>query len=108
MPVDGTDCALRGVRRSGRRIPARPAPVDEDQEVVDVLAMGLHPRVRTGAAGKHYTSTGKVPMVPGVDGVGRRAARGADERFFPPAASSWSVRLSHDSSGQAAVADEWW
>jgi NADPH:quinone reductase-like Zn-dependent oxidoreductase len=50
-----------------------PAPADEDQEVVDVLAVGLHPRVRSGAAGRHYTSTGKLPLVPGVDGVGRRA-----------------------------------
>ena len=50
-----------------------PAPADEDQELVDVLAVGLHPRVRTGASGKHYTSAGKLPMVPGVDGVGRRA-----------------------------------
>jgi NADPH:quinone reductase-like Zn-dependent oxidoreductase len=50
-----------------------PAPADEDQEVVDVLAAGLHPRVRTGASGQHYTSTGKLPMVPGIDGVGRRA-----------------------------------
>ncbi len=50
-----------------------PPPADEDQAVVDVLAVGLHPRVRTGASGGHYTSTGKLPMVPGVDGVGRRA-----------------------------------
>jgi NADPH:quinone reductase-like Zn-dependent oxidoreductase len=50
-----------------------PAPVDEDQAVVDVLAVGLHPRVRSGASGRHYTSTGKLPMVPGVDGVGRLA-----------------------------------
>ncbi|MFF0016324.1 hypothetical protein [Streptomyces sp. NPDC005374] len=49
-----------------------PAPSDEDQALVDVLAVGLHPRVRTGASGSHYTSTGKLPMVPGVDGVGRR------------------------------------
>ncbi|MFJ9243540.1 zinc-binding dehydrogenase [Streptomyces sp. NPDC101776] len=49
-----------------------PAPTDEDQELIDVLAVGLHPRVRTGASGSHYTSTGKLPMVPGVDGVGRR------------------------------------
>lgn len=39
--------------------------------VVDVLAAGLHPRVRSGAAGRHYTSTGELPLVPGVDGVGR-------------------------------------
>jgi NADPH:quinone reductase-like Zn-dependent oxidoreductase len=50
-----------------------PAPSGDDQVVLDVLAVGLHPRVRTGASGRHYTSTGKLPMVPGVDGVGRRA-----------------------------------
>jgi NADPH:quinone reductase-like Zn-dependent oxidoreductase len=49
-----------------------PAPVDEDQALVDVLATGLHPRVRSGASGSHYTSTGSLPMVPGIDGVGRR------------------------------------
>ena len=48
-----------------------PAPSDEDQAVVEVLATGLHPRVRSGAAGSHYTSTGSLPMVPGIDGVGR-------------------------------------
>ncbi|MFD4600365.1 zinc-binding alcohol dehydrogenase family protein [Streptomyces sp. NPDC058464] len=51
-----------------------PTPLaDNGRELVDVLAVGLHPRVRTGASGSHYTSTGKLPMVPGVDGVGRRA-----------------------------------
>jgi NADPH:quinone reductase-like Zn-dependent oxidoreductase len=50
-----------------------PDRIDDDQAVVDVLAVGLHPRVRSGASGRHYTSTGKLPMVPGVDGVGRRA-----------------------------------
>jgi NADPH:quinone reductase-like Zn-dependent oxidoreductase len=49
-----------------------PAPSDSDQALVDVVAVGLHPRVRSGASGSHYTSTGKLPMVPGVDGVGRR------------------------------------
>ena len=44
----------------------------EDQELVEVLAVGLHPRVRSGARGGHYTSTGTLPMIPGVDGVGRR------------------------------------
>ncbi|RHA40710.1 quinone oxidoreductase family protein [Cellulomonas rhizosphaerae] len=42
-----------------------------DEVVVDVLAAGLHPRVRSGADGTHYTSEGTLPMVPGVDGVGR-------------------------------------
>lgn len=38
---------------------------------VDVLAAGLHQRVRSQAEGSHYTSTGQLPLVPGVDGVGR-------------------------------------
>ena len=29
--------------------------------------------MRTDAAGKHYTSTGALPMIPGIDGVGRLA-----------------------------------
>lgn len=45
----------------------------EGEVVVDVLAAGLHPRVRSGASGAHYTSTGALPLIPGVDGVGRRA-----------------------------------
>ena len=49
-----------------------PQPTAGDEMLVDVLAVGLHPRVRTGAAGAHYTSTGTLPMIPGVDGVGRR------------------------------------
>ena len=48
------------------------APVPAEGEVLaDVLAAGLHPRVRTGAAGRHYTSSGTLPMIPGIDGVGR-------------------------------------
>jgi NADPH:quinone reductase-like Zn-dependent oxidoreductase len=47
-------------------------PVPSGDEVLaDVLAVGLHPRVRSGAAGAHYTSSGTLPMIPGVDGVGR-------------------------------------
>jgi NADPH:quinone reductase-like Zn-dependent oxidoreductase len=43
----------------------------EGETLVDVLAVGLHPRVRTGASGQHYTSSGTLPMIPGIDGVGR-------------------------------------
>ncbi|HEX4251524.1 MAG TPA: zinc-binding alcohol dehydrogenase family protein, partial [Pseudonocardia sp.] len=38
--------------------------------LVRVHAAGLHPRVRSGAAGTHYTSNNTLPLVPGVDGVG--------------------------------------
>jgi NADPH:quinone reductase-like Zn-dependent oxidoreductase len=50
-----------------------PTPTGEDFAVVDVLAAGLHPRVRSDASGSHYTSTGVLPMTPGIDGVGMMA-----------------------------------
>lgn len=50
-----------------------PVPASADEEVIDVIASGLHPRVRSQAAGSHYTSTDKLPLIPGIDGVGRRA-----------------------------------
>ena len=49
-----------------------PEAIGDGESLVDVLAVGLHPRVRSGASGSHYTSTGTLPLVPGVDGVGRR------------------------------------
>ncbi|MGI5461153.1 quinone oxidoreductase family protein [Streptomyces sp. CA-249302] len=50
-----------------------PEPVAQgpDEVVVEVLAAGLHPRVRSQAAGSHYSSTGELPLVPGIDGVVR-------------------------------------
>jgi NADPH:quinone reductase-like Zn-dependent oxidoreductase len=41
--------------------------------LVDVLGVGLHPRVRSQANGSHYTSTDELPLIPGIDGVGRPA-----------------------------------
>ena len=49
---------------------ATPEPTG-GQVLVDVLAAGLHPRVRSSANGTHYTSDGRLPLIPGVDGVGR-------------------------------------
>jgi NADPH:quinone reductase-like Zn-dependent oxidoreductase len=49
-----------------------PEPAD-GQVVVDMIAAGLHPRVRSGANGTHYTSEGHLPVIPGVDGVARLA-----------------------------------
>jgi NADPH:quinone reductase-like Zn-dependent oxidoreductase len=49
-----------------------PRPRSAEEVLVDVLAVGLHPRVRSGAAGAHYTSTGTLPMIPGIDAVGQR------------------------------------
>jgi NADPH:quinone reductase-like Zn-dependent oxidoreductase len=48
-----------------------PVPAGPNETLVAVLAAGLHPRVRTDAAGRHYTSTGTLPMIPGIDGVGQ-------------------------------------
>ncbi|MGW3630513.1 quinone oxidoreductase family protein [Streptomyces sp. NPDC005122] len=48
-----------------------PRPEGAHEVLVDVLAAGLHPRVRSGADGTHYTSTDTLPLVPGIDGVGR-------------------------------------
>jgi NADPH:quinone reductase-like Zn-dependent oxidoreductase len=49
----------------------RPAAQTPDETLVDVIASGLHPRVRSQADGSHYTSSGELPLVPGIDGVGR-------------------------------------
>ncbi len=48
-----------------------PVARDEDEVVVEVLAAGLHPRVRSQVTGTHYTGTGELPFVPGIDGVVR-------------------------------------
>jgi NADPH:quinone reductase-like Zn-dependent oxidoreductase len=52
---------------------APPLPAGEHEEVIDVLASGLHPRVRSQANGTHYTATDELPLIPGIDGVGRRS-----------------------------------
>jgi NADPH:quinone reductase-like Zn-dependent oxidoreductase len=52
-----------------------PAAAGDDDMVIDVIAAGLHPRVRSQADGSHYASTGELPLVPGIDGVGRGADR---------------------------------
>jgi NADPH:quinone reductase-like Zn-dependent oxidoreductase len=49
-----------------------PTPeADESHLIIDVLASAIHPRVRSQADGSHYTSTDELPMIPGIDGVGR-------------------------------------
>jgi NADPH:quinone reductase-like Zn-dependent oxidoreductase len=41
--------------------------------LVEVLAAGLHHITRGQASGVHYSGSGGLPLVPGVDGVGRGA-----------------------------------
>src|ERR1700727_1501477 len=48
-----------------------PVPTGDHEMLVEVIAAGLHPRVRSQAEGSHYTSTDELPLVPGIDGVGR-------------------------------------
>ena len=49
---------------------ADPVPAD-GEALVTVTAAALHPIVKALARGTHYGSTGTLPFVPGVDGVGR-------------------------------------
>ena len=44
---------------------------DPDEVTVQVLAAGLHPRVKSGASGTHYADEHVLPMIPGIDAVGR-------------------------------------
>jgi NADPH:quinone reductase-like Zn-dependent oxidoreductase len=48
-----------------------PKPKNRDEMPIDVLAVGLHPLTRSKAQGRHYSGAGTLPLVPGVDGVGR-------------------------------------
>jgi len=48
-----------------------PTAPDDNHMVVDMVATGLHPRVLSQANGSHYTSTEELPLIPGIDGVGR-------------------------------------
>lgn len=48
-----------------------PKPNGDNESLIEMIASGLHPRVRSQADGSHYTSTDELPLVPGVDGVGR-------------------------------------
>ncbi len=50
-----------------------PRASGENDIVVKVLAAGLHPRVRAAASGVHYADTHVLPMIPGIDAVGRLA-----------------------------------
>jgi len=50
-----------------------PTPNGPEEMLVEVLAVGLHHLTRGRASGAHYSSTGELPLVAGVDGVGRDA-----------------------------------
>jgi NADPH:quinone reductase-like Zn-dependent oxidoreductase len=48
--------------------------VDDGYELVELVAAGLHPIVRSLAAGRHYGSSQSWPIVPGIDAVARTSA----------------------------------
>jgi NADPH2:quinone reductase len=43
----------------------------EGEKLVTVSAVGLHPIVKALARGTHYGSSGELPFIAGIDGVGR-------------------------------------
>lgn len=45
----------------------------EGRRVVELVAAGIHPVVRSLASGEHYGSDGQWPLIPGVDAVVRSA-----------------------------------
>jgi NADPH:quinone reductase-like Zn-dependent oxidoreductase len=48
-----------------------PEPIPNENELlIEVRAAGLHPIVKALASGAHYSFSGQVPMVAGIDGVG--------------------------------------
>lgn len=51
-------------------------PVPAGRELVELAAAGIHPVVRSLAAGRHYGSAGAYPLIPGVDAVARTAGGG--------------------------------
>jgi NADPH:quinone reductase-like Zn-dependent oxidoreductase len=48
-----------------------PEATGDDEVVVDVLAAALHNTVRGRAAGRHYAAITRLPVIPGIDAVGR-------------------------------------
>lgn len=50
---------------------ADPVPDAPGEMLLDVLAAGLHHVTRGRASGRHYSEAGGLPLVPGIDGVGR-------------------------------------
>lgn len=50
---------------------AEPVAHGPEEIVVEVVAAALHHRVRSQADGSHYSSTGRLPLIPGIDAVVR-------------------------------------
>lgn len=61
-------------------VPDLPDP-GPNEERIKVEAVGIHQVVRSRASGKHYSS-GSLPHIPGVDGVGTRVSDNKKVYFF--------------------------
>ncbi|MBX5456230.1 MAG: zinc-binding alcohol dehydrogenase family protein [Thermogemmatispora sp.] len=78
-----------------------PEPVPaEDEVLIRVSAAALTPLTRSRAAGRHYTSAGSLPLIPGIDGVGyladgRRVYFGAPRTPFGSLAECTVVKKGH-------------
>jgi NADPH:quinone reductase-like Zn-dependent oxidoreductase len=96
---------------------SEPVPA-ENEVLVQVLAAGLHPVVKALASGSHYGSTGGVPFIPGVDGVGRlddgvrvyfamvrRPYGTMAERAVAPRSMCWPLPAGLDDTTAAAIAN---
>ncbi|MDA2803200.1 quinone oxidoreductase family protein [Nocardiopsis suaedae] len=83
-----------------------PAPVaDEGREVVDVLAVGIHPATRGFASGKHYTNTTRPPIIAGIDAVVRRRD-GRLAMVMAPATGTLAERIAVDPATLIPVPDD--
>lgn len=67
-----------------------PVPA-KDEVLIQVKAAALSRLTRSKASGKHYSSTGELPLIPGVDGVGVRADNGQRVFFMQPPAPFGSM-----------------
>lgn len=84
-----------------------PIAAGPDQVVVEVLAAALSPRVRSQADGSHYTSTGALPVVPGIDGVGRLPDGGLVYFLLPGVGQgSMAERVAIDRHRSVALPDD--
>lgn len=82
-------------------------PVAQAGEVlVKVSATGLSLLVRGQAAGRHYSSSGVLPFIPGVDGVGRLADGCRVYFAFPRAPFGAMAELTVVQSSQCVVLPE--
>jgi hypothetical protein len=83
------------------RVVPEPQP-DGEHEIVDVLAVGIHPATRGIAAGRHYTSRGSLPVLAGADAVVRRPD-GSLAYVMAPGAGTLAERIAIDPAAAVPV-----